>query len=143
MHHTHSISTVRHLRFAALFLCIKYLVVSVAVVLLLGSVMKHDPQWAIAGSCLVVLSPFMLIAQGVAASGAKCPLCWSPVLARKRSMRHRHARTFLGSHRLRVALPILFKNQFRCQYCNESTTLEYPNPRHCIQRKKNFGMISQ
>ena len=37
----------------------------------------------------------------------------------------------MGSHRLRVALAILFKNQFRCPYCNESTALELRHsPRH-------------
>ena len=30
----------------------------------------------------------------------------------------------MGSHRLRVALAILFRNRFRCPYCNESTALE-------------------
>ena len=48
----------------------------------------------------------------------------TPVLAKKDCTKHRHARTFLGSHRLRVALAILFRNSFRCPYCNESTILE-------------------
>jgi len=40
-------------------------------------------------------------------------------------------RSVMGSHRLRVALAILFKNQFRCPYCNESTALELRHsPRH-------------
>jgi hypothetical protein len=39
-------------------------------------------------------------------------------------MKHPKARSVMGSHRLRVALAILFKNRFRCPYCNESTEME-------------------
>ena len=36
----------------------------------------------------------------------------------------------MGSHRLRVALAILFKNRFRCPYCNETTALTPPAATH-------------
>ena len=38
-----------------------------------------------------------------------------------------------GSHRLRVALAILCKNQFRCPYCNESTRMEVRHVKHPSQ----------
>ena len=51
------------------------------------------------------------------------PLVLTPVLASKDCAKHRRARTFLGSHRLRVALSILFKNTFRCPYCWEKSAM--------------------
>ena len=54
-----------------------------------------------------------------------CPLCCTPVLAPKGCTKHRDAKKLMGSHRLRVALAILFPNRFRCPYCNESTALEF------------------
>jgi hypothetical protein len=48
----------------------------------------------------------------------------TPVLAKKRCAKHRRARTFLGSHRLRVAMAVIFTKSFRCPYCHESTALE-------------------
>jgi len=36
----------------------------------------------------------------------------------------------MGSHRLRVAMAIMFKNRFCCPYCNESTVLKLPDTLH-------------
>ena len=44
--------------------------------------------------------------------------------------KHRDAKKLMGSHRLRVALAIVCKNQFRCPYGNESTTLELRHSPH-------------
>ena len=53
----------------------------------------------------------------------KCPLCVTPVLAAKNCSKGKNAKTFLGSHRLRVANNVLFKGYFRCPYCSEPTEL--------------------
>lgn len=72
----------------------------------------------LAGS-IVVLLPIHL----VIISECKCPLCRVPVLSAKRCSKNTNSKSFLGSHRLRVALQILFKNRFRCPYCNETTEI--------------------
>ncbi len=92
---------------------------------LLGhSILTYDFDFTILGSALLIPFIVMLGAQWIVASRTGCPLCRTPVLAPRSCIKHRRARTFLGSHRLRVALAVLFKNQFRCPYCNEPTELE-------------------
>ena len=58
------------------------------------------------------------------AAKTRCPLCLTPVLATKGCSKHRNARTLLGSHRLRVAMSVLFKGRFYCPYCHEPSVLE-------------------
>ncbi len=124
MHHPHTLSAVRHYRLAALMLLSNRLLAPAAAGLLLFSLMTANHQWTMIGSGLVFLSMVFVPAQWIAASRTGCPLCLTPVLAPKTCMKHRRARSFLGSHRLRVAFTILFRNRFRCPYCNESTGLE-------------------
>jgi hypothetical protein len=72
----------------------------------------------LAGSIAVLLPIRLAIA-----SECKCPLCRVPVLSIKRCSKNTNSKTFLGSYRLRIALQILFKNRFRCPYCNETTEI--------------------
>lgn len=130
MHHLRSSSVVVRFRFAALLWFVICLLVPVAVGLLLGSMWTNDFDLSMAGSCMALLGLGLVIPQWVAGSHTDCPLCWTPVLAPKSCVKHRRARSFMGSHRLRVALAIFFKNQFRCPYCNESTTLAQRDTLH-------------
>jgi hypothetical protein len=130
MHHLRSSSVVARFRLAALLWLVICLLVPVAVGLLLESLWICDFQLTLAASGLVLLSLGLVIPQWAAGSGTGCPLCWTPVLAPKSCVKHRRARSFMGSHRLRVALAILFKNQFSCPYCNESTTLDLRDTLH-------------
>ena len=57
-------------------------------------------------------------------SWVKCPLCMMPPLQKRGCAKHRTARTLLGSHRLQVALSVIFRGYFRCPYCGEPTTME-------------------
>jgi hypothetical protein len=61
-----------------------------------------------------------------------------PVMVNKRCAKHGKARTVLGSHRLRVALSILFRNAFNCPYCMESTAVRVRSRRE-IPRRRNTG----
>lgn len=79
---------------------------------------------------LVALAAVSILLQWMVAQQTNCPLCITPVLASKACAKNRHARKVLGSHRLRVALAILFRNSFRCPYCNEPTALEVRNRLH-------------
>jgi len=130
MHHLRSLTAIVHFRLSALIWVINCLLPLLAVGLLIQSVMTDSAHSALLGSGLLTLSLVMVIPQWAASSHTGCPLCWTPVLASKRCAKHRHAKTLMGSHRLRVAVAILCKNQFRCPYCNESTALELPHTHH-------------
>ena len=130
MHHLRSNLTVVHFRLAALLLFVICLLAPVALGMLLQSLLTDNFQLTLAGSGLAIVSLGLVIPQWAAAARTGCPLCWTPVLAPKRCTKHRSAKKFLGSHRLRVALAILFKNEFRCPYCNESTALELHTTNH-------------
>ena len=119
------------MRIAALMLCIKRLAIAVAIVILLVSAFMGDPRLSITGIALLGATLLFTLIQWMFASAAKCPLCMMPVLSRRGCSRHRHAKSLLGSQRLRVALSILLKGSFRCPYCNEPTVLRLkPLPRH-------------
>ena len=123
MHHPKSASTIYRFRFAAFLLCTKYVVIVAALGVLVLALGANSHKLAVTGVGLLGLMLVIAILQWLFATRAGCPLCMTPVLARKYCVTHRHARTVLGSYRLRVALSILFKNTFLCPYCNEMTTM--------------------
>ena len=124
MHHPRSNASASRLRTAALLLIGKYLLILTGLVLIAHAVWTGDKTATVGGLGMVGAGLVLLVAQWIAASGAGCPLCRTPVLAAMGCMKHRRARRFLGSHRLRVAMGIVLRNRFRCPYCNESTDME-------------------
>jgi hypothetical protein len=128
MHHPRHAHTIRSLRITAFLLCLKRLVIAGAVVVFMISFATDDRQLGIAGLGLAGLSVLLALLQWISASGARCSLCMMPVLSRKGCSKHRHAKSLLGSRRLRVALSILLKGSFRCPYCNEPTILRLKGP---------------
>lgn len=124
MHHPHSNAAATRLRLAALLL-LGNCGLAIAGVGLLGySIVTISREVMLAGTALMVLALVLVVVQWMAAARTGCPLCRTPVLAPKLCSKHRRAKTLLGSHRLRVAVAVVFRNQFRCPYCNESTGLE-------------------
>jgi hypothetical protein len=129
MHRPRHAHTIRNLRIAAFLLCLKRLLIPVGLVLLLGSALRHDLRWAVAGAGVLGLSVGITFVQWIFSSSAKCPLCMMPPLGRRGCSRNRDAKRLLGSYRLRVALSILLKGRFRCPFCNEPTVLRLkPHP---------------
>jgi hypothetical protein len=120
MHRLPSNSAAHRIRLAALLVGGKCLVAPAAAGILAYSIAIEDRKLAIMGIYLLVLTGLMIPLQWFIAVRANCPLCMTPVLGNKECVKHRSARTFLGSHRLRVALAVLFLNRFRCPYCGES-----------------------
>jgi hypothetical protein len=127
MHRFQSSSTLIRLRFAALLLGLKYLLVPTAVGLLIGAIFYDSRQWMLVAVGLGGFTILTMILQWILASRPRCPLCLTPILASKRCSKHRKARTTLGSHRLRVALAILFRGRFLCPYCHEPSVMEVRN----------------
>lgn len=123
MHHPRSLAAIRNFQFAAFMLVANRLLATIACVLLFISWIRYDRPLMILGAGVALLSMILVLTQWISASRTGCPLCMTPVLAPKTCMKHRRARAFLGSHRLRVAMAILFKSRFRCPYCNETTSL--------------------
>jgi len=124
MHHPRHSHTIRSLRITAFLLCLKRLVIVGTAIVFVCSFVTYDRRLAILGLGLLGLTVLLALLQWMLASGARCSLCMMPVLSRKGCSKHRYAKRFLGSHRLRVALSILLKGSFRCPYCNEPTILK-------------------
>ena len=124
MHRLKSTSLIRRFRLAAFLLCAKCVLVPVTGGVLIQSTITSDQKLTIIGIGLIALTALTTIMQWLVAARTSCPLCMTPVLAAKKCATNRRARTFLGSHRLRVALAVLFRNSFLCPYCHEPTALE-------------------
>ena len=124
MHRFSSQSAIVRLKLASLLLFLKYGCGVSAGGVLIYSLVESDTQltWiAIGGGVLTLV---VVVLQWSCAAKTRCPLCLTPVLATKGCSKHRNARPFLGSYRLRVALGVLFKGRFYCPYCNEPSALE-------------------
>lgn len=124
MHRFQSQSIITRFKIASLLLCLKLLLIPGVLGLLVYSILKGDHQLTYAAMAAAAGILLMTIVQFLIAARARCPLCMTPVLATKRCSKHRKARTFLGSYRLRVALAVLFRGSFSCPYCNEPSVME-------------------
>lgn len=125
-------------RFAAFFLLGNVMLAPATAGLLTYSVVTDNRQLTMIGSGFVMFILMLVIVQWIIGCRTGCPLCRTPVLAPKACMKHRRARTFLRSHRLRVAVAILLKDRFRCPYCNESTSMERRETIHrAVNRARN------
>ena len=123
MHRFQSKTTIIRFRLAALLLVLKCLLIPVVVGLLIYSLLENDHHLIFLAMGLGLTTVLMGMLQWMLASRTRCPLCMTPVLASKGCAKHRHARSFLGSYRLRVALAVLFRDSFLCPYCHEKSAM--------------------
>lgn len=133
MHKMPSTYAIRRLRIAAMLLLAKCLLTPAAAGVLIHSVVIQDTELSMIGLGMLLLAGLMVLLQWLIATRANCPLCMTPVLGNKGCAKNRNAKTLLGSHRLQVAVSLLFTNRFRCPYCGEPTLLEV---RHSRMRQK-------
>jgi hypothetical protein len=124
MHRFQSQSTITRFKFSALLICLKYLMVPGTGGLLVYSLAENDRQLTFIAIALGAGTLLMIGLQWVIAQRTRCPLCLTPVMANKGCSKHRNAKTVLGSHRLRVALAIIFRGSFVCPYCHEPSAME-------------------
>lgn len=124
MHRLRSKIYITRFRVTALLFCVRSLLIPLAVAVLISSILFKDKELAMLAIGLGCLAILVTIIQWIMAQRVRCPLCLTPVLAVKGCSKHRNARTFLGSYRLRVALAILFGHYFHCPYCHEPTAME-------------------
>ncbi len=92
--------------------------------ILVYSLLDNNKELTIIGFAFGGATLLTSLLQWIMASRTRCPLCLTPVLARKACSKNRNARKLLGSYRLRVAMGVLFKGFFRCPYCNEPSVME-------------------
>jgi hypothetical protein len=124
MHRFASPSVVTRFKIAGLLFILGALMIPVVIGILVYSIMTDDMELTKISIVLVALTVLVAILQFTVGLRTRCPLCMTPVLASKGCSKHRHARSLLGSYRLRVALSIFSRNSFRCPYCNESAEME-------------------
>lgn len=124
MHRFRTKSIITRFRFTAFLFCVNCLLVPIVGGLLIESFVIENHQLTILAIGLGGGTSLAMISQWIIAERTRCPLCLTPVLAAKGCAKHRNARTFLGSHRLRVALAILLRGRFHCPYCHEPSAME-------------------
>lgn len=90
-------------------------------------VMKREP----AGIALILigLAVLVFLMYWMLSLRARCPRCLVGSFTRRSCSRHGSARSLLGSHRLKVAVSVIFKNHFQCPYCGEFTAMKPRQPR--------------
>lgn len=135
MHRFPSKSTISRFQFVAFLLCFRCVAVPVVIGVLVYSFIQGDHELTLIALALGFVCAVMSIVQWLLAVRTRCPLCLTPVLARKGCAKHRNARTLLGSHRLRVALAILFRGRFLCPYCHEPSAMEVRSRRQNSQAR--------
>lgn len=60
----------------------------------------------------------------ITSSKCRCQLCQAKTMRSLKCTRNKKAKKILGSYRLPMALSIVFRGHFRCQYCGEPFTLK-------------------
>ena len=127
MHRFQSKSTINRFRVAALLLCLKVLLIPCVIGLLVHALLTDNLPLTFGALGMGGFAIFVGIVQCVVALRTRCPLCMTPVLSGIRCSKHRNARSFMGSYRLRVALAVLFRGSFHCPFCHEPSVMETRN----------------
>lgn len=124
MHKLPSSHTLRRFKFAALLVLLMFVMLPVAVGFAIGGVMLEEKRWFIFAGICVGVTLLCLAVNFILSGRLRCPLCMVPPMQNRGCSKHRTATTMLGSHRLKVASSIIFKDSFRCPYCGEPTSME-------------------
>lgn len=135
VHSLRSHASVMRLRLAALAMVCKILVLSASLGVIAYAYAMDKRDLAVWGVFGLLGGLVMVLISWALASRANCPLCTMPVMVNKACAKHGKARTAFGSHRMRVALAILFTNSFNCPYCMESTAVRV-HSRHRPHRSR-------
>jgi hypothetical protein len=119
-----SSSTVFRFRMTSLLLVLRCLLMAFTALVVLHLLITYESTYAWHGLIALALFGMLTLVQWMISTGTHCPLCMTPVLARRECSKHPRAKRLFGSHRLRVASTILFANRFTCPYCNERTAVK-------------------
>lgn len=123
MHRLASQSIVRRFQIAAWLFILKYLFAAATGTILSYGIATYNRELTTVGMGVGLTTILGVVLQWLIAQQTRCPLCVTPVLVAKACSKHRNARRFLGSYRLRAALSMVFRGWFRCPYCHEPCEL--------------------
>jgi len=123
MHQLPSRYAVTRFKLAAWALFFTFLLLPAASGVLVYSIIEDDRD--LMRLALVLFAGTVLLGffQWCISFRAHCPLCHAKSISCNGCARHRNARPLCGSHRLRVACTVIFREYFRCPYCGESTAV--------------------
>ena len=124
MHRLRSTGLLRGFRIASLLVTLKFVLLGVAAGILVDAVMQTDWRRTLLGFGVAASTVLISLGRALTLAHVRCPLCMSTVFSPFGTVKHSKARSLLGSYRLRVALSILFRNNFTCPYCNEPTAMK-------------------
>ncbi len=124
MHRLPSYSSLLRFRIASILLLLKFASFPAALGFLCYGFVSGEHIWMLWAGVAVVAGLGCMLTTFMMSNRLRCPLCMVPPLQNRRCSKHTNAATTLGSHRLRVALCILFIGSFRCPYCGEPTVME-------------------
>jgi hypothetical protein len=123
MHHPRHLRGIWSFRAAAVLFLFKCVLFAAGLAYMLMAACAQNFAWVLIGMILIGLSLLSEVIQLFCFAGAKCPLCMMSPLGRHGCAKHKRAIRLLGSHRLPVALSVLFLGRLRCPYCNEPIKL--------------------
>jgi hypothetical protein len=124
MHRLPSSSTLWRFRVASVLMLLKFLSVPTSASFLCYGFISGENVWMLWAAVALAVGLGCIILNLMISGRLRCPLCMVPPLQNRGCSKHRNATTVLGSHKLTVALSILFKDSFRCPYCGEPTAME-------------------
>lgn len=84
---------------------------------------------------LIGLTALVFLFHGMFALRAVCPRCLTRSFSSRGCSRHRSSRSLMGSHRLRVACSVLFRNHFQCPWCGELIAMKARTARSSRKRR--------
>lgn len=124
MHRLPSQYTVTHFKFVSWVLLLIYLMVPSTFGVIGYSVAVQNHEFMQIALGLIAVTVIAVIIQWIISWRARCPICHTTALSHQGCTKHRNARTFFGSYRLRVACSVIFKKWFCCPYCGEHTAVQ-------------------
>lgn len=124
VHRFQTQSMIRRFRFVSLLIFVELITAAISLATILYSIVLHERELTILGLEMLLATVIIAVIKWVLAAKTRCPLCLTPVLARKACSKNRNARRLFGSYRIRAATDILLKGHFRCTYCNEPSILK-------------------
>jgi hypothetical protein len=134
MHRLPSKAALRNLRLGTVFLLLFGLALVVFVGLAIAVIATRNPLLIKIFIYTAIALPVLGILYLIFGSRTKCPLCMNPPLRPRRCQKHRNARKFFGSYRLRVASSVFLRDNFVCPHCGEPTMLEVRDRRRPRKR---------
>jgi hypothetical protein len=124
MHRLSSHHLLKRFRITSLFLVLTFLSLPVAIGFLSYGLLEKDAGWMQVAGYVLAAGLVLKVLSHIVGGRLKCPLCMGTPLRNLGCSKHKSAQTLFGSHKLDVAVSILFQDKFRCPYCGETTGMQ-------------------